>query len=78
MIFRESRKQRVQIVIIENTYLNKEIDTKKIFEKGFSGKENHTGIGLWEVNQIIKKNNNIVLKTTKDEKYFKQELQIYF
>ena len=78
LIFRESRKQRVQIVIIENTYLNKEIDTKKIFEKGFSGKENHTGIGLWEVNQIIKKNNNIVLKTTKDEKYFKQELQIYF
>ena len=78
LIFRESKKQHVQIVMIENTYLNKDIDTKKIFEKGISGKENHSGIGLWEVNQIIKKNNNIVLKTTNDEKYFKQELQIYF
>ena len=78
LLFRESRKQHVQIIIIENTYLNKNIDTKKIFEKGFSGKENHTGIGLWEVNNIIMKNNNAVLKTTKDDKYFKQELQIYF
>ena len=78
LLFRESRKQHVQIIIIENTYLNKNIDTKKIFEKGFSGKENHTGIGLWEVNNIIMKNNNVVLKTTKDDKYFKQELQIYF
>ncbi|MBR0427240.1 MAG: GHKL domain-containing protein [Clostridia bacterium] len=78
LVFRESRKQHVQIVIIENTYLNKDIDTKKIFEKGISGKENHTGIGLWEVNKIIKNNNNIVLKTSNDDKYFKQELQIYF
>lgn len=78
LIFRESRKQHVQLVIIENTYLNKDIDTKKIFEKGISGKENHTGIGLWEVNKIVMNNNNIVLKTTNDDKYFKQELQIYF
>ena len=78
LIFRESRKQHVQLVIIENTYMNKDIDTKQIFKKGISGKENHSGIGLWEVNNIIKKNNNIVLNTTKDEKYFKQELQIYF
>ena len=78
LIFRESRKQQVQLVRIENTYLNKDIDTNQIFEKGFSQKEDHTGIGLWEVNQIIKKNNNIVLNTTKDDKYFKQELQIYF
>lgn len=78
LIFRESRKQHVQLVIIENTYMNKDIDTKQIFEKGISGKENHSGIGLWEVNNIVKKNNNIVLNTTKDENYFKQELQIYF
>ena len=78
LVFRESRKQHVQLVIIENTYMNKDIDTKQIFEKGISGKENHFGIGLWEVNNIIKKNNNIVLNTSKDEKHFKQELQIYF
>ena len=78
LVFRESRKQHVQLVIIENTYMNKDIDTKQLFEKGISGKENHSGIGLWEVNNIVKKNNNIVLNTTKDEKYFKQELQICF
>ena len=78
LIFRESRKQHVQLVIIENTYLNKDIDTKKIFEKGISGKANHTGIGLWEVNKIVMNNNNIVLKTSNDDKYFKQELQIYY
>lgn len=78
LVFRESRRQQVQIIFIENTYANKQIDTKIIFEKGISEKENHSGIGLWEVNQIISKNNNIVLKTTNDEKYFKQELQIYY
>lgn len=78
LIFRESRKQHVQLVIIENTYLNKDIDTKKIFEKGISGKANHTGIGLWEVNKIVMNNNNIVLKTSNNDKYFKQELQIYY
>lgn len=78
LIFREARKQNVQLVIIENTYLNKDIDTKIIFEKGVSGKENHSGIGLWEVNQIVKRFNNIVLNTIKDNKLFRQELQIYF
>ena len=78
IVFREARKQHVQIVLIENTYLLSEIDMKKIFEKGISGKKNHTGIGLWEVNNIVNKFNNVILNTTKDEKYFKQELQIYF
>lgn len=78
LLFRESQKQHVQIIRIENTYINKDIDTKKIFEKGISGKENHSGIGLWEINKIIQKYNYIVLNTTKDDKFFKQELQIYF
>ena len=78
LVFRESRKQQVQIVIIENTFRDKEINIKKIFEKGISGKEHHSGIGLWEVNQIVMKNNNLVLKTTNDKNYFKQELQMYY
>ncbi len=78
IIFRESRKQKLQIVIIENTYKSIDIDTNRIFEKGISGKKNHSGIGLWEVNQILMKNNNVVLKTTNDDKFFKQELQIYY
>ncbi len=78
LLFRDSVKQHVQIISIENTYLDKKIDTNKIFEKGISGKENHSGVGLWEVNQIIKRNNNIILNTSKDEELFKQELQIYY
>ena len=43
-----------------------------------SGKENHTGLGLWEVRKIIKKNNNINLHTSKNDKYFSQTLEIYY
>ena len=32
-----------------------------IFNKGFTEKENHTGIGLWEVRKILSKNNNITI-----------------
>ena len=78
LMFRDSPKQHVQIIKIENTYLDKTIDTKKIFEKGVSGKEAHSGIGLWEVNKIVLSYNNIVLNTSKDEKFFKQELQIRY
>ena len=76
--FRDSQSAKTQIVIIENTYSNKNIDTKKIFEKGVSEKENHSGMGLWEVKQILMKNNNIKLITTNDDKYFKQQLEIYY
>lgn len=78
LMFRESRRNRTQIICIENTYSNKDVDTKTIFEKGVTGKDNHTGIGLWEVNEIISKNNNIVLHTSKNDKYFKQQLEIYY
>ena len=76
--FRDSQSARTQIVIVENTYSSKNIDTKKIFEKGVSEKENHSGMGLWEVKQILMKNNNIKLITTNDDTYFKQQLEIYY
>lgn len=78
LVFRDSKKDNVQIIIIENTYADKSIDTNEIFNKGISGKKEHLGIGLWEVKQIEKKLNNIVLNTSKDEKYFKQQLEIYY
>jgi len=78
LMFRESRKNHTQIISIENTYINKNVDTKTIFKKGVTGKANHTGIGLWEVNQIISKNNNTILHTSKTDKYFKQQLEIYY
>ncbi len=76
--FRDDTKNSRQLIIIENTYNDKNIDTEKIFEKGVSGKENHTGLGLWEIRKIIKKNNNINLYTSKTDKFFSQQLEIYY
>lgn len=75
--FRNDCKNNRQLIIIENTYSNKEVDTEKIFEKGFTEKNNHTGLGLWEVRKIIKKNNNINLYTSKTDKFFSQQLELY-
>lgn len=75
--FRSDIKNNRQLIIIENTYSNKDIDTEKIFEKGISEKENHTGLGLWEVRKIIKKNNNANLFTSKNDKFFSQQLELY-
>ena len=66
-----------QILKIENTYLNKDINLDKIREKGYSTKEGNTGLGLWEVNQILKRNNNLNLFTDKNDKFFIQQLEIY-
>lgn len=66
-----------QLLIIQNTYKEKDVDLDRIFEKGFSSKPNNTGLGLWEVRQILKKNSNLNLYTNKDDKYFLQQLEIY-
>lgn len=66
-----------QLVIIENTYYLKDIDIERIYEKAYTTKKNNSGIGLWEVRQILKKNTNLNLYTTKDDKFFKQQLEIY-
>lgn len=66
-----------QLLIIENTYMNKDVDTEKIYEKGYSSKEHNTGIGLWEVREILKKNENLNLFTSKSEEFFSQQLEIY-
>lgn len=66
-----------QLLIIENTYKDKDINLDKIFEKSYSTKPNNTGLGLWEVRQILKKNSNLNLFTTKNDKFFKQQLEIY-
>lgn len=74
---RKDTSRNRQILLIENTYKNKEIDTEKIYEKNYSTKDGNTGLGLWEVRQILKKNNNLNLFTSKDDTYFKQQLEMY-
>ena len=78
IIFRDDIKNNRQLVIIENTYKDKNVNTEQIFNKGFSGKENHTGLGLWEVRNILNKRKNLSLFTNKNEKYFSQQLEIYY
>ena len=66
-----------QLLIVENTYINKDVNLDKIFEKSYSTKPNNTGLGLWEVRQILKKNTNINLFTDKNYRFFRQQLEIY-
>ena len=76
--FRNDTKNLREVIVVENTYSEKNVDTEKIFEKGVSGKENHTGLGLWEVRKLIKKNSNVNLHTSKNNKFFSQTLEIYY
>lgn len=79
--FRNDEKHNRQLIIIQNTYMNKDVNTEAIFQKGFTSKsddESVHGLGLWEVRQILKKRNNLNLYTTKDSQYFTQQLEIYF
>ena len=77
VIFRREDNNNRDIIIIKNTYSNKDVNTEEIFKKGVSGKENHSGIGLWEVRNYIKKSQNLNLFTSKNSKYFSQQLEIY-
>ena len=78
IIFRTSMNSRTHYVTIENTYCNFDVDLDKIFEKDYSSKAGNTGIGLWKVNNIINKHDHVFLNTSKNDKFFKQELQILF
>lgn len=79
-IRRDPRVKR-SLFIIENSYSNKNVDTDKIFEKGFTSKNNEDsknhGLGLWEVRKIIKRSRSLNLFTTKNDVFFRQQLEIY-
>jgi len=69
-------KNNKQLIIIENTYLNKGVSTQKIFEKNYTTKQNNSGIGLWEIKKIINKNKNLSLQTKANSDFFMQQLEI--
>ena len=77
VIFRKEHNRKRNIIIIENTYSNKDVDIDNIFKKGVSGKENHSGFGLWEVNKYVRNSENLHLVTTKNNTFFMQRLEIY-
>ena len=76
--FRKEESRHRILVIIENTYVNKDVNIDQIFEKGVSSKQGNSGLGLWKIRQILKKNNNINLYTNKNDTYFSQQLEIYY
>lgn len=78
--FRKEENRKRLLMVIENTYKNKEINIDSIFEKDFStkSKKTNSGLGLWEIRQILKKNNNLNLFTSKNEEYFSQQFEIYY
>ena len=75
--FRKELSNNMIVVIIQNTYNNKDVNTEEIFQKGISSKENHNGLGLWKVRQILMRNNNLNLFTTKNEEFFTQQFEIF-
>lgn len=70
----EVSKGLVQTVTIKNSYSNKDIDIKSIFNKGFSTKKIKSGIGLWEVKEIVKRYPKAKINTSKDDEFFIQKL----
>lgn len=76
--FRENKHQCVQQIIIKNTYINKNLNICKIYEKNYTTKPQNTGIGLWEVKKIIKKNNNLKLNTSINKDFFIQQFEIHY
>ena len=62
---KEINKNDLILVIIQNTYKNKDVDTERIYQKGLTSKENHSGLGLWKIRQILMKNrkqNPVIIK----------------
>ncbi|WP_211331267.1 GHKL domain-containing protein [Companilactobacillus insicii] len=52
-----------EYIIVNNTSPNTKIDLNKIFMNGFSTKENHNGIGLANVQELVDKKPNFFLHT---------------
>ena len=74
---KEINKNDLILVIIQNTYKDKDVNTEEIYQKGVTSKENHSGLGLWKIRQILMRNNNLNLFTTKNNEFFTQQFEIY-
>ena len=74
----QRNKKNNKVVIVENSYKDKDIDITKIFEKGYSTKPESLehGLGLWNVKRILSHTSELELFTSKG-KLFKQEIEMY-
>lgn len=78
--FLKGDTENKKVIIIENSYNNKDVDTTKIFEKNYTTKkeQGNSGLGLWKIKDIVSKDPSFKLYTTKDELMFRQRLEIYY
>lgn len=77
---RKDEKSPRQLLLIQNTYSDKNINVNRIREKGYTSKKDDGkphGLGLWEVDKILKRAKNLNLYTTKDSIFFTQQLEMY-
>lgn len=77
---RRDEKVPRQLLLIQNTYSDKNINLDRIREKGYTSKKDDSkphGLGLWEVDKILKRSKNLNLYTTKDSYFFTQQLEMY-
>ena len=75
-VFKNENKN-CKSIILQNTFADKKIDIGKIFEKSYSTKPGNTGIGLWKVKNILKRNFTVHLTTNICDGYFIQTLDLY-
>lgn len=76
----ENTKFTKYVISIKNSYSNKDVNVDRIREKGYTSKTDEKsshGLGLWEVNKILNKSDNLNLFTTKNEDLFIQDLEIF-
>ncbi len=75
--FNYNKKKQADMIEIKNSIKdNAKIDTKKIFDKGESSKKEKSGIGLWEVKNIISSKNNSQIYANVEDNTFSQTIII--
>ena len=77
--FIKDTKVNRNLIIVENTYNEIDIDVDKIFEKGYTSKQDTSkehGLGLWNVRKMLNRLKCFNLFTTKST-LFCQQLEIY-
>ena len=63
-------------IIISNRFPDNGVMLHKLKQKGFSTKNGHQGIGLWNAQKIISSYDNVLLETTMKRDYFTQHIEL--
>lgn len=76
IVFLSHHNKKEIRILIENSYVNEQLDIEKIFQKGYSTKEGDHGTGLATVEKILKEYPHVSLQTEVESFLFRQTLII--